>query len=115
MLQKKIPSEDDVYTPALWYFDLLLFTRDSETCSTSISNLDDEGNSDNFQDLPDKETETQKEAGEEHSDIEEEEQIKEMQAVSKVILYLALFLNTYIFRLFLFLTYHLENLPFLHH
>ncbi|KAG5871361.1 hypothetical protein JTB14_019758 [Gonioctena quinquepunctata] len=81
-------SEDDVYTPALWYFDLLLFTRDSETCSSSISNLDDQETSDTFQDLRneiDKETETQKETGDEKSDIEEDEQRKEMQNVSWVI------------------------------
>ncbi|KAG5871801.1 hypothetical protein JTB14_034068 [Gonioctena quinquepunctata] len=44
-------SEDDVYTPALWYFDLLLITRDSETCSSSISNLDDQETCDTLQDL----------------------------------------------------------------
>ncbi|CAH1100756.1 unnamed protein product [Psylliodes chrysocephalus] len=66
-------SENDVYTPSLWYFDLLLFTRDSETCSDSISNVDHEENSDTVLDIRnEKETEMQNETGEENSDIEEE-------------------------------------------
>jgi len=31
-------SSDDVYTPSLWYFNLLLFTSDCETASDSIDN-----------------------------------------------------------------------------
>lgn len=33
-------SADDVYTPVLWYYDLLLFLKDQETPRASISNID---------------------------------------------------------------------------
>lgn len=32
-------STDDVYVPSLWYFDLLLFTKDQELPTASISNI----------------------------------------------------------------------------
>lgn len=34
-------SIDDIYVPSLWYFELLMFTRDHELPSSSISNLTD--------------------------------------------------------------------------
>lgn len=33
-------GQEDVYTPTLWYYDLLLFTTDQETPTESISNMD---------------------------------------------------------------------------
>ena len=33
---------DDVYVPTLWYFNLLLFTKDQDTPSASISNIEEE-------------------------------------------------------------------------
>ena len=32
-------SADEVYTPTLWYFDLLLFTIDQELPTESVSNM----------------------------------------------------------------------------
>jgi len=32
-------SKDDIYVPTLWYYDLLLFTKDQEIPTDSISNL----------------------------------------------------------------------------
>lgn len=34
-------SADDVYTPVLWYYDLLLFLKDQETPRSSRSNVDE--------------------------------------------------------------------------
>lgn len=50
-LKKVLSSEksgagaDDVYVPHLWYFDLLSFFRDQETPRTSVSNMDDDNES----------------------------------------------------------------------
>ena len=33
---------DDVYVPSLWYYDLLSFTKDQDTPSASISNIEQE-------------------------------------------------------------------------
>ena len=33
---------DDVYVPTLWYYNLLLFTKDQDTPSASISNMEEE-------------------------------------------------------------------------
>lgn len=41
-------SPDDIYVPSLWYYDLLLFTKDQETPTDSISNLNDTEETDNF-------------------------------------------------------------------
>lgn len=35
-------GEEDIYSPTLWYYDLLLFTVDQEIPSTSISNIEEE-------------------------------------------------------------------------
>lgn len=37
--QRSGSSKDDIYTPTLWYYDLLLFTKDQEIPTDSISNL----------------------------------------------------------------------------
>ncbi|CAH1956038.1 unnamed protein product [Acanthoscelides obtectus] len=36
-------STDEIYTPTLWYFDLLQFTIDQEIPTQSICNMEDEG------------------------------------------------------------------------
>jgi hypothetical protein len=36
-------SADDVYLPNLWYYDLLLFTKDQEMPSSSLTNRNDPG------------------------------------------------------------------------
>ncbi|KAJ8909938.1 hypothetical protein NQ315_005657 [Exocentrus adspersus] len=35
-------SQEDIYTPSLWYFELLIFTKNSESTSSSISNMSDD-------------------------------------------------------------------------
>jgi hypothetical protein len=35
---------DEIYTPTLWYYDLLLFTKDQELPTESVSNMDDPEN-----------------------------------------------------------------------
>ncbi|CAI6377402.1 unnamed protein product [Macrosiphum euphorbiae] len=37
--QRSGSSKDDIYVPTLWYYDLLLFTKDQEIPTDSISNL----------------------------------------------------------------------------
>lgn len=37
--KKSGTSPDDVYEPSLWYFDLLLFTKDQELSTYSVSNI----------------------------------------------------------------------------
>ncbi|KAL4090218.1 hypothetical protein QTP88_025117 [Uroleucon formosanum] len=37
--QRSGSSKDDIYVPTLWYYDLLLFTKDQERPTDSISNL----------------------------------------------------------------------------
>lgn len=32
-------SQDEIYNPTLWYYDLLLFTKDQELPTDSLSNL----------------------------------------------------------------------------
>ncbi|KAL4707617.1 hypothetical protein ACJJTC_014722 [Scirpophaga incertulas] len=49
--QRSGRGTDDVYKSSLWYYDYMLFTRDQEVPSNSISNLDLENDSisdDNF-------------------------------------------------------------------
>ncbi|KAK9711262.1 Alcohol dehydrogenase transcription factor Myb/SANT-like [Popillia japonica] len=43
-------SADDVYVPSLWYYDLLLFTKDQEMPTSSISNISYIQESDNLED-----------------------------------------------------------------
>lgn len=38
--QRSGRGADEIYIPSLWYYDLLLFTKDQETPTLSISNLD---------------------------------------------------------------------------
>ena len=33
---------DDIYVPTLWYYDLLLFTKDQDIPSASVSNIEEE-------------------------------------------------------------------------
>lgn len=40
--QRSGKGGDEVYTPSLWYYDLLLFTLDSETATPSMTNIRDE-------------------------------------------------------------------------
>lgn len=39
--QRSGSSLDSIYTPTLWYYDLLLFTKDQETPTDSYSNMGD--------------------------------------------------------------------------
>ncbi|KAF6208504.1 hypothetical protein GE061_016962 [Apolygus lucorum] len=47
-LKKVLDSErsgrgtEEIYTPSLWYFDLLMFTKEQEVPAASISNLDND-------------------------------------------------------------------------
>lgn len=42
-------SADDVYVPSLCYYDLLLFTKDQEFPTASISNIHDTQENENFE------------------------------------------------------------------
>ena len=35
---------EDVYVPSLWYYDLLTFTKDQDTPSASVSNIEEDSN-----------------------------------------------------------------------
>lgn len=37
--QRSVSSKDNIYIPTLWCYDLLLFTKDQEIPTDSISNL----------------------------------------------------------------------------
>jgi hypothetical protein len=56
--QRSGRAAEDIYIPSLWYYELLLFTRDQELPTESLSNIDD--------------SETQ--FGEESIDVEEAEE-----------------------------------------
>nr|CAH7760233.1 unnamed protein product [Callosobruchus chinensis] len=40
-------SSDDQYVPSLWYFDLLMFTREHETATESFDNIVDDSDREN--------------------------------------------------------------------
>lgn len=55
--QRSGKGAEDIHTPTLWYYDLLLFTMDQEKPNPSISNLDAEGEEMEY-DLPPEEENT---------------------------------------------------------
>jgi hypothetical protein len=39
--KKSVSSADSLHVPSLWYYDLLLFTRDQEELEESVSNTEE--------------------------------------------------------------------------